>query len=288
VTPTLFGMLDDHSRVACHAQWYLAETAENFAHGVSQGLQKCELPAGLLTDNGGAETAGEIEQGFVDLGVIHETTLPHSPYQNAKQEIFWSQIEGRLLPMLENLESLTLDVLNSATLAWIHGEYNREVHSEIGVAPMRRFLDGQRVGKRCPSSDDLRRAFRLEARRTQRKSDGTVSIEGRRFEVPSRYRHMERVSVRYARWDLGHVHMIDERTKAILCPLYPLDKTRNADGLRRTHDPTPTDPAAAAAAPARSPGEIAPLLKKLMADYAATGLPPAYLPKPDDDEDGDR
>jgi hypothetical protein len=30
-----------------------------------------------------------------------------------------------------------------------------------------------------------------------------------------------------------------------------------------------------------SPGEpgIAPLLKKLMADYAATGLPPAYLPK---------
>ena len=32
--------------------------------------------------------------------------------------------------------------------------------------------------------------------------------------------------------------------------------------------------------PASPPTEaIAPLLRKLMADYAATGLPPAYLPK---------
>jgi hypothetical protein len=28
---------------------------------------------------------------------------------------------------------------------------------------------------------------------------------------------------------------------------------------------------------------IAPLLKKMIADYAATGLPPAYLPTPDKD-----
>lgn len=286
VTPTLFGMLDDHSRLVCHAQWYLAETAENFAHGVSQGVQKRDVAAGILTDNGGAETAAEVEQGFLDLGMVHDTTLPYSPYQNAKQEVFWVQVEGRLLPMLENVDDLTLDLLNEATLAWIEGEYNREVHSEIGVSPLKRFLDGPRVGKPCPSSDELRRAFRLEARRTQRKSDGTVSIEGRRFEVPSRYRHLERVSVRYARWDLGHVHMIDERTKAVLCPLYPLDKARNADGLRRTLDSTPTD-AAAAAVDVKAPGEIAPLLRKLMADYAATGLPPAYLPKPDDEE-GDR
>ena len=35
------------------------------------------------------------------------------------------------------------------------------------------------------------------------------------------------------------------------------------------------------------PAGIAPLLKKLMADYAATGLPPAYIPKNDDDGDVD-
>ena len=32
-------------------------------------------------------------------------------------------------------------------------------------------------------------------------------------------------------------------------------------------------------------GEVAPLLRKLMTEYAATGIPPAYLPqKPQDEE----
>ena len=40
VTPILFGVLDDRSRLACHLQWYLAETAEVVAHGLSQAFQK--------------------------------------------------------------------------------------------------------------------------------------------------------------------------------------------------------------------------------------------------------
>src|SRR6185503_13448570 len=34
--PVLFGCLDDHSRLCCHAQWYLEENTENFVHGFSQ------------------------------------------------------------------------------------------------------------------------------------------------------------------------------------------------------------------------------------------------------------
>ena len=44
VTPILFGVLDDRSRLACHLQWYLAETAEVIAHGLSQAFQKRGLP----------------------------------------------------------------------------------------------------------------------------------------------------------------------------------------------------------------------------------------------------
>jgi transposase InsO family protein len=91
----LLGVLDDYSRLVCHAQWYLAEDAERFAHGLCQALQKRSLPRALLTDNGSAETAAEITQGLARLGIVHETTLPYSAYQNAKQEIFWAQVEGR-------------------------------------------------------------------------------------------------------------------------------------------------------------------------------------------------
>ena len=115
--------------------------------------------------------------------------------------------------------------------------------------------------------------------RTQRRSDGTISLAGRRFEIPSRYRHLERVPIRYARWDLRSVDLVDAHTQQIVCPLYPLDKSAHANGLRRR-----LDPPAEQATPTPSAG-VAPLLRKLMADYAATGLPPAYLPKhPDADE----
>lgn len=274
VHPHLFGALDDHSRLICHAQWYLGETTESYVHGLSQAFQKRDLPASLMTDRGGAETAGEAAQGLERLPVIHSPTLSYSPHQNAKQEVFWGQVEGRLLPMLEGVKDLTLDLLNEATQAWVELDYNRRVHDELGTTPLDRFVNGKRVGKPCPSSDALRRAFRLESTRQQRRSDGTVSIEGKRFEVPSRYRHLERVTVRYARWDLSSVDLVDPRTDGVICALYPLDKARNADGARRALEPGPLD------GDVEPPAEgIAPLLKKLLADYAATGLPPAYLPK---------
>jgi putative transposase len=39
-------------------------------------------------------------------------------------------------------------------------------------------------------SDALRLGFTRTDHRMQRKSDGTVVIEGRRFEIPNRYRHI--------------------------------------------------------------------------------------------------
>lgn len=279
VTPLAFAVLDDRSRLACHVQWYYEETAENLAHGLSQAIQKRELPRSLMTDNGSAMLAGEVTQGLTRLGILHYTTLPYSAYQNAKQEVFWAQLEGRLVAMLEGLRDLTLPILNEATQAWVEMEYNRTVHSETHQSPVQRYLDGPDVGRLSPGSHPLRLAFTLEVRRTQRRSDGTVTLEGHRFEIPAHYRTLERVAVRYPSWDLTQVHLVDERTGAVLCRLYPLDKARNADGMRRRL------PEAGALAtrdedPHAEPG-IAPLLRKLMAEYAATGLPPAYLPKPE-------
>ena len=276
-SPVLLGVLDDRSRLACHLQWYLDETAEMLVHGLCQAIQKRSLPRALMTDNGAAMLAEEFRQGLLDLGIVHETTLPYSPYQNAKQEVFWAGVEGRLVAMLEGCEQLTLELLNEATQAWVEMEYNHAVHSEIGCSPLARCIEGPEVGRESPSSDELRRAFRGEVGRSQRRSDGTISLEGRRFEVPSRYRHLERLRVRYARWDLRSVDLVDPRTGAILCALYPLDKTANADGRRRQLGPAP-ETAPEDGAPPPAPG-IAPLLRKLMADYAATGLPPAYLPQ---------
>ena len=276
-TPKLFAMLDDRSRLGCHAQWYLDEETDAFVHGLSQGFLKYDMPRSLMSDNGSAMKAAETLCGLMDLGIIHERTLVESPYQNGKQESFWNQIEGRLLPMLEDIRELTLETLNEATQAWLHMEYNKTLHEELGCSPLQRFLEGPSVLRPCPEAEDLRLAFRLRQRRTQRRSDGTLSIEGIRFEVPSRFRQMRHLHVRYARWDLSRVDIVDERSGQPVARIYPLDKARNADGRRRRLEPVPS-----AVEPIERTDTIAPLLSQLMREYAATGLPPAYLPRPDD------
>jgi len=290
VKPVLLGVLDDRSRLTCHAQWYWGETTEDLVHGLSQAFCKWGLPRALMTDNGSAMKAAEFQAGLQRLSILHQPTLAYSPYQNGKQETFWAPVEGRLLAMLEEVETLTLELLNQATCAWMEMEYNRTVHSETRCRPVDRYVEGPDVGRSCPSAETLRLAFRQDVQRTQRRSDGTISLEGVRFEIPNRLRHLAALTVRYARWNLGCVHLVDPRTDALLAPIYPLDKVRNADGQRRALDPVlPVfDPEAqtrrATAPPTAPAGDVAPLLRKLMTEYAATGIPPAYLTQPHDKE----
>jgi len=277
-TPILFGVLDDRSRLACHLQWYLSEAAEIVVHALSQAFQKRGLPRAGLSDNGAAMTAAEVVEGLTRLGILQETTLPYTPAANAKIEILWASVEGRLMAMLEQVPDVTLAELNEATQAWAEQEYNRKIHSEIGETPITRFLAGPSVLRPCPDSNDLRLAFTRTQTRTQRKSDGTLVIEGRRFEVPDRYRHLTRLEVRYASWDLSLVHLVDERTGTVLCRLFPQNKAQNASGLRRRRDAVASEPAAPS-----SPAGVAPLLRKLLNQQSDSGLPAAYLPKDERD-----
>ena len=272
-TPKLLGILDDRSRLCCHLQWYLDETAETLVHGLAQAIAKRGLPRGLLTDNGSAMLAGETQEGLLRLGIVHHTTLPYSPEQNAKQEVFWAQVEGRLIAMLEGEAELTLSLLNGATQAWVEHEYQVRPHDSLGCSPRERALTDASVVRPSPSSTELRRAFRIQTTRKVRRSDCTFTVGGVRFELPWRYRVLARVTVRVARWDLSTVDLVDPRSGSHLAVILPLDKAENADGRRRvvaTVSPSTAMPA---------PVGIAPHLRQLMADYAATGLPPAYVPK---------
>jgi transposase InsO family protein len=272
IKPLALCVLDDRSRLACHVQWYTGETTQDLVHGVSQALQRRSLPRALYSDNGAAMRAEEFDNGLHALGILPKTTLPYAAYMNGKQEHFWANLEARLRAMLEGVEPLTLALLNQATLAWVELDYHRSVHRELRCTPLERYRAGPDVGRPCPDSDTLRRAFRIEVRRTQRLSDGSLSLAGQRFEVPTRFRHIKRLCLRYARWDLTRVDLVDEHTATSLSPLYPVDKSRNADAIRRTLDTPSLEPVNPA------PVGMAPLLKRLMAEYAATGLPPAYIP----------
>jgi putative transposase len=114
----------------------------------------------------------------------------------------------------------------------------------------------------------------------QRRSDGTATIEGVRFEVPAAYRTLLQLRLRVARWDLSSAELVDPRSGDHLATLLPLDKARNAERVRRVIHLTTEE------TPSPSTG-IAPLLRALMAEYAATGLPPAFIPHDTHDDDAE-
>jgi transposase InsO family protein len=272
--PKLLGIIDDRSRLLCHLQWYWEEDTRTLVHGFCQALQKRGLPRAVMSDNGSAMTSDEFTQGLHRLGILHETTLPYSPYQNGKQEVFWAKLEGRLMAMLTDVKDLCLKRLNDYTHAWVEQDYHRHPHRELATTPLQTFLNHQNVSRPCPSSQTLEQVFARQVTRKQRRSDGTISVAGCRFEIPNAYRHLDHITLRYTQWDLSKIDMVDPDRDVVIKRLFPWDKSANANGLRRaiTQQQTMADPA--------EPKQKQPpaLLAKMLRDQNDTGLPPAYIP----------
>ena len=105
-------------------------------------------------------------------------------------------------------------------------------------------------------------------------------VDGIRYELPVRFAHLRSVTLRYPGWDKSRLTLVDAQSDAPLARLLPQDKTKNASGHRRAihaQNEAPVHSVENEPLPA--------LLRKWLADYAATGLPPAYLPKEECDHE---
>jgi len=189
------------------------------------------------------------------------------------------------MKMITHFAPLTLKDLNDATQAWAECEYNRRDHSELSMSPLDRMRQATTVARRTPTSEDIELAFCDEIQRTQRRSDGTVTIHGIRFEVPWQFNHLKRLKIRYRNWDLSMAFIVDPREGTVLCRIVPVNKTANASSRRRCINRQTSDLASV-----DNNNELPVLLQKYMQEYAATGLPPAYIPLsplPIDDENNE-
>ena len=281
-TPLLVCFLDDHSRLVCHLQWYLAETAECFVHGLVQAILKRGLPRALLTDNGSAMLAAETRGGLERLGIVHRRTLAYAAYQNAKQEVFWAQVEGRLLSMLEGVHDLTLALLNEATQAWVEMEYHRRIHSELGSTPLERYLGAPTVGRPSPSPRSSAAPFApTPCARADAPTARSLCLAAASRSRPASVISNGSTCATPAGISRGWTWSM------------PAPARSSLPSTRSTSDGTPADGGADSlrlrptALPRqrrrqrrhRPPRGSRRCLSELLADYAATGLPPAYLPK---------
>ena len=162
--PQLLGILDDHSRLCCHLQWYPdGRAAESLVHGLSQAFQKRGLPRALLTDNGGAMLAAETIEGLERLGIVHHTTLPVLARAERQARVL---LGADRRPPARRCSRARRTSRSSCSTAPRRPGSSRSTtascHSEIKETPLARYLRGPSCRRDSPCSDALRRAFRME------------------------------------------------------------------------------------------------------------------------------
>ena len=178
----LIAIIDDHSRYVVHAEFYLAETRENFLNCLRQAILKRGLPQTLYIDNGSCFRALHLEQVAAQLGIGIKHSRPYIPQGRGKIERWFKFVRDNYLQTVSLLKSdvSTLDLLNSDFFNWVEA-YNNKVHSTTKQSPYDRYQAGLECVR--PAPKHLLDYFRqIEFRRV--KKDRTIRLAGIILEAP--------------------------------------------------------------------------------------------------------
>lgn len=176
----LIAVLDDHSRLLPHAEFFLSERLESWLATFRQALLTRGMPRKLYVDNGAAFRTKHLERICASLGIALAHTPPYTPQGRGKIERFFRTVRTRFLPYFK---CGTLEELNLSLDVWVREEYHQRPHSSTGETPFVRFARHLEIIRTAPT--DLEDHFRKEARRRVAK-DRTISLDGRIFEAPTK------------------------------------------------------------------------------------------------------
>lgn len=191
----LYAFIDDHSRLLLHGRFSFKGDLPALEIVLRRCLQRWGVCRRLYYDNGAVYRAKHMKQIVAQLGIhpiIYTTT--YRPMGHGKVEALNRLIKSAFIAEVKNSRLTTLDALNEAFMAWADTDYNREVHTETGQAPLDRWRAGlSKVD--YADEEKLRLAFLWRERRTPDKA-GCFSLFGCRYQMDSR-RGRRRHEVRF-------------------------------------------------------------------------------------------
>ena len=174
----LIAILDDHSRLITHGEFYLSERLSCCLDALKQALSKRGLPRKLYVDNGAAFRSKHLEYITASLGIALVHSKPYKPQGRGKIERVFKTVRG---DFLFSFKGQTLNDLNDAFDLWLNDIYHQRVHSATGQNPFKRFTSNVQCLRAAPPN--LADHFRQCARRRVAK-DRTITLNGRLYEAP--------------------------------------------------------------------------------------------------------
>jgi putative transposase len=175
----LFGIMDDHSRLVVHAQFYLNETVDSLRDCLKQAIQKRGVPQKFYVDNGACYRSEALENTCAWIGTALVHSRPYIPQGRGKIERFFRTVRESFLKLHENTV-FTLAKLNEEFSSWLD-EYHNRIHSSLGTTPLEKFTADMSSIRPAPANlvDHFREC---ETRLVRR--DRTVQLNSHLFEVP--------------------------------------------------------------------------------------------------------
>jgi transposase InsO family protein len=173
----LVAILDDHSRLLIHGEFYGTEGLDSYLDAFEKALLRRGLPRKLYTDNGAAFRSRHLEHICASLGIALIHARHYKPQGKGKIERFFRSVRASFL---SGFEGKTMAELNDSFTAWLQ-EYHERRHHSTGQPPFERFTSKMECLRAAPSN--LRDHFRKCARRRV-SMDRTVILNGRLFEAP--------------------------------------------------------------------------------------------------------
>lgn len=210
----LIALLDDHSRLITHGEFYLSEGILSYVDALEKALLKRGLPRKLYVDNGPAFRSLHLEHIAASLGVALIHSRPYKPQGRGKIERFFRGVRESFL---SGFKGRTLDDLNLAFDAWLTDIYHARKHTATGQSPFERFTANMACLRAAPP--DLRDHFRKVARRTVAKDrtltvngklyESPVALIGKRVEILYHENDPDRIEIRFGKQSYGYLLPVD-------------------------------------------------------------------------------
>ena len=211
----LIAIIDDHSRLITHAQFYMNETALSLKDCLFQAVQKRGIPQKFYVDNGSCYRSDSLENTCTMIGAQLVHSRPYIPQGRGKIERFFRTVRDSFL-QLHDKKTLSLDQINEKFASWLE-EYHNRVHGGTDQTPVDKYTRDMQSVRPAPAL--LQDYFRECEHRIVRR-DRTVQLNGRVFEVPQgligkkvelRFQNekSDSIEVFFQNYSHGHARQVD-------------------------------------------------------------------------------
>jgi putative transposase len=174
----LCAILDDHSRMIMHAEFYSSETLENLKDCLKKSIKRRGLPQKFYVDNGACYRALNLEQITACLGIALKHARPYMPQGKGKIERWFRNVRDNFLPFYTSVKDLS--ALNEQLDLWVD-DYNNREHTTTKTTPLKRYIKNLECVR--PAPPNLLDYFRMiDFRRV--KNDRTFKLKGVLYEAP--------------------------------------------------------------------------------------------------------